>query len=272
LVEQSALSSVFGFTTLGIYTRAIGLAQITSGRIGPVAVQTLYPVLSRAEAGTKQFRRFSGLLYQGVVWTSFPAAGFLVLESERIVHLLYGSAWHGVVPLMAAAAVLLALRGVSQTLNSILLANLQQAICLRLDLIASLSSIAIVVAAVFYGPRVYLYALAAHAGGILGLTAYFGVRGGAIAKNDVPRVVGSCLAAVAVAATVHTITVGMLIPSGWPAGGLLVAAASLFTLVYVATLRLLSPVSFFDLLGALSLPPRVRGALAFLARAPKPSS
>jgi O-antigen/teichoic acid export membrane protein len=271
LVEQSVFSGMFGFATLGLYTRAIGLAQITSGRIGPVVMQTLYPVLSRAEADSERFRRFASILYQGVLWTSFPAAAFLALEGERLVGLLYGSAWQGVVPLMAGAAALLAFRGASQTLNSILLANLQQSLCLRLDLIATLSSFALIAAAILYGPQIYLYALSAHALGILGLTAYAGVRSRAVAASDVIRLGGDCLVALGAAALVHTLAVRALLPDGWPATLHLFATGSLFALAYVVTLRLVSPTSFFRLIDAVPLPRRLAEAVTYLSVAPRRS-
>lgn len=270
LAEQSVLSAIFGFSTLGVYTRAIGLAQITSGRIGPVVMQMLYPVLTRAEVKSERFRRFAALLCQGVMWTSFPAAAFLALEGERLVGLLYGDKWGGVVPLIAAAAALLALRGLHQTLNSILLANQQPALCLHLDFVGTASSLAVLAAAVFFGPQIYLYALSAHALVIVGLTALWGNKGGAIAAADVIRLGAACLLAVTAGALVHTLAMQALEPmfAGWPVLPILAITVMLFSLTYVITLRLISPTSFFSLLEALPLPHRIRAAVAFLRLAP----
>lgn len=262
VVEHSILSGIFGFSTLGVYTRSIGLAQITSGRIGPVVIQTLYPVLTRAEASTERFRRFAGLLFQGVVWTSLPAAVFLGLEADRLVRLLYGEKWVEVIPLMAAAAALLALRGLHLTMNQLMLANLQQRLCLRLDLTAGLSQVA-VIAFTFFGPGVYLWALAGHAALILTLTIFFGVRTGTIEFLAVARDTLACFLAVSAAGAAlialsgsHTETMTVI--------SLIVQIsfhALCFGAVYVIAIRLLAPERFANLIKALPLPAAVERAI-----------
>ena len=192
LAEHSIISNIFGFSILGIYTRAFGLAQITSGRVGPVVTQTLYPVLTRADAATERFRRFAGILFQGVLWTSFPAAAFLVIEADQLVQLLYGEKWLDVIPLIGAASTLLVLRGLNTTMNQIMVANLQQQVCLRIDIIATVTMLGVVLSTVFMGPRIYLVALCIHAGSIFLVTAYLAWRGGAINATHLIRVVVSC--------------------------------------------------------------------------------
>lgn len=265
LTEHWILSAMFGFATLGIYTRSVGLAQITSGRIGPVVMQSLYPVLTRAEAGSDRFRRFAGILYQGVLWTSAPAALFLALEASQLVTLLYGNKWLDVIPLMGAAAVLLALRGLHLTLNQILLANLQQKICLRIDIAASISMFGVIFTALAFGPFIFIWALAGHAALILIGTTYVAIQFCALDASKLIRNTSTCLGALLIATFVMFLVSLNFHPEGATvsiAG--LVLRFMLFSFVYVVALRLLSPKGLFELLDALPLPSRLEAAIIFL--------
>jgi O-antigen/teichoic acid export membrane protein len=259
LAEQSIISAFFGFSILGLYTRAIGLAQITSGRIGPVVTQTLFPVLTRAEASSDRFKRFAGFLFQGVAWTSVPAAAFLALEADRLVILLYGQRWLAVTPLMAAAAVLLALRGLHATMNQIMLANLQQKACLRLEWATAVTMLAVILSTAFLGPKSYLVALTVHAGLVLLGTSYIAVKGSAIAAARTIRIMGSCAFAVLTA----TLAVALL-PSqkieAEPASMImtLLIHVAIFGVSYILVLRLLAASEMVALIEASPLPGRVQ--------------
>lgn len=258
LAEHSILSGIFGFATLGIYTRSIGLAQITSGRIGPIVTQTLYPVLTRAEASSERFRRFAGILIQGVLWTSAPAALFLGLEANNLVRLLYGEKWLEVIPLMGVASTLLALRGLHITMNQIMLANLQQRACLRLDLAAAISMMIVIFATVYLGPFIYLCALGAHAALIVVGTGYVATRGGAINSRALIRHVVACVGAL----TIAWLAVILVLPS-FNAGDVgsiiaeIVIRGIVFSTVYIIALKLFAPRDMAVLLHALPLPQRV---------------
>ena len=270
LVEQSIISVLFGFSTLGVYTRAVGLAQITSGRIGPVVTQTLYPILTRAEASSDRFRRFAGILFQGVLWTSVPSAAFLALEAQQLVHLFYGDKWLSVIPLVGAAATLLSLRGLHLTMNQIMLANLQQKVCLRLDWAAAISLLTVILSTAFLGPKFYLLALSVHAALVLLGTTWFAIRGGAIAAVPAVRAIASCLAATMVAIAAIT-----YIPSNAVRSSVIETLLSLavhgvvFGVVYILILRLLAPKEIEFVLGALPLPERVERASRMFLNVPR---
>lgn len=271
LAEQSIISGIFGFSALGIYTRSIGLAQITSGRIGPVVSQTLYPVITRAEASSDRYRRFAAILFQGVLWTSVPAAAFLGLEAERLVHFLYGEKWSDVVPLMGAAAALLALRGLHLTMNQIMLANFQQRECLRIDLVAAGSMLAIVLSTAFLGLQILLIALGIHAALVLCGTTYFAVRGGAIAITSVIRGVSSCVVAVAGASASVQFLPG--IDLGGPVMSLTLSLTGhclIFGAAYTLILRMVAFQEMAILVDALPLSAKLRSvANVLLFKGPK---
>ena len=273
LAEHSVLSGVFGFSTLGIYTRAIGLAQITSGRIGPVVTQALYPVLTRAEPSSEQFRRFSGILFQGALWTTAPAAVFLGLEASNIVRVLYGEQWSDVVPLMGAAAALLALRGLHLTMNQIMLANLQQRDCLRLDLVTAVTMLTVIITAVAFGPLIYLTALGVHAALVLTGTVWVASHGGAIWGRVAAGRMMACGGALLMASSA-----AFAMPLDLGRSGAIIALiaeiaarGAVFSIVYVAGLRLLAPRSFSSLLDVLPLPKRVSNFIRIVTLIPRSS-
>lgn len=262
LAENSILSGLFGFSALGSFTRAVGLAQITSGRIGPVASQTLYSILTRAEARSERFGRFSALLLQGVIWTSVPAAVFLSMEAGPIVRLLYGSHWTAVIPLVPLASLFICIRGANATLNQIMLANLQVGDCLRVDVANVAASFLALAFALTMGVVPYLAAVVTAEFATLTLGAAYAVRGRAIDQREVLIAAGACAAACIPAAlaalmlpiqyvSTPTLPMTLLLQI------LLKAAA--FGICYAIGLRILAPSALSQLVDALPMQARLRG-------------
>lgn len=258
--EQSFLTSSFGFASLGTYTRANGLAQLTAGRIGPVVIQTLYPVLTRADAQSERFRRFSATLLQGVMWASIPAAAFLALEASPFVELLYGSNWRSVAPLLPWAAALMVLRGFNTTLYQVMLANLQQSVCIVLDVISSIAAFVIIFVAIPYGIVTFLAASIVQTLSAIALASFAAARGGAI---DGSRLLGSAVSCAA--ATTLALATLLVIPlprsahaDVWILLPTLFLDAAIFGLIYLLALRVLDKNGVASLLDALPLPQRLR--------------
>ncbi|ORE91079.1 polysaccharide biosynthesis protein [Stappia sp. 22II-S9-Z10] len=258
LAEQSILTRLFGFALLGTYTRAIGLAQLTSGRIGPTVTAALFPVLTRAQASSERFRRFAHLLLTGVVWTSVPAAVFLACEADAFVALLYGPKWSAVTPLMPYAAALLALRGLYLTLRDVLVANLQQRASLRIDLLAALTLIGVALTTPAFGMRVFLAAFILQTGAMMVTAATVAVHGGALAFADLvrPTIVGILAGALGASAIVPLPPVEAS-PVGPAAIAALLLRAIVFSVVVVAVLRIGAKATLALLLEALPLPSRL---------------
>lgn len=180
LVEKSLFSSLFGFATLGLYTRGLSLNQMTAARIGPVVISTLYPVLTRAEANSEKFQRFARILLSGCIIVSLPVCVFFAIRPEPIVILLFGETWRDVaiyLPVIAFIAFFGQLIGI---LNQVLIANLRQAVALNLAMIAGVSRLAVVAAALPFGINTFLYALLAQASIVFVAYLYVGQRVSAI--------------------------------------------------------------------------------------------
>ncbi|PPC80053.1 MAG: hypothetical protein CTY39_11765, partial [Hyphomicrobium sp.] len=121
--EQHVLAGTYDMSTLGIYSRSVGLATLLAGRIGTIITGSLFPVLTRAERGSIQFRRYAGLVLRGVSWATIPAAAFLAICAIDVVTLLYGDKWSSVIPLIPFAVAGVALIGISSASTSMILAN-----------------------------------------------------------------------------------------------------------------------------------------------------
>lgn len=262
LAERSILARQFGLAPLGIYTRSVGLAQITSGRVAPLAMQTLYPILTRAEAGTERFRHFAGLLMQGILIVAVPAAAFLALEAERIVAVLYGSGWAAVVPLVPLAAAWLTLKSVAEAMNTVMVANLDQARALRLAVVATVLQLAVIVLAAPFGPNVLLAALIAHAA--VTIVLYAARAGGALEATPLARsLAGIALASgTGVVATLlaHPLVADMPM-GGWHGAAALALLAAVYGLATLLALRLFARALLAEVVTLLPIPTRWRGAV-----------
>ncbi len=160
-VEQSVLTGAYDFAMLGIFTRANGLANLLAGRIGTLAVGTLYPVITRAEPHSLQMQRMAGLLVCGMCWTSIPAAALLALCADDVVALLYGPKWLSVAALLPLATASVALTGFAAALSKLLLANNMQRACLAVDAGGAISVIVLAFWLIPVNLMTYLWALVA---------------------------------------------------------------------------------------------------------------
>jgi O-antigen/teichoic acid export membrane protein len=252
LAENSTISALFSFSTLGFFTRSFGLSMMVAGRVGVVGAQTLYPILTRAQAGSGQFQRMSALVLRGAGWITIPAATFLSCNAHEIVALLYGLKWLGVVPLLPIMAAVVAMSGLAQCASQLLLANEHANLCLRLDLASAAGGI-ILVAALFRIPLLtYLLASAILAATILVVTLYLltttvGISLAGIANAFFPPVVASAVGTASLVVIAHwrAIAISPTYPS------LLVTvflSGLIFTVMVIAVLRLFWAQQLLELL------------------------
>jgi len=176
LIEKSLFSTLFGFASLGIYTRGLGLVQLTSAKVGPVVVNTLYPVLTRAEASSAKFRKFAGILISGCIIVSLPMSVVFAVKSEPIVLLFYGENWIDVARLLPPIVFIAFFGQLIVVFNEVLIANLRQAIALNLAVFAGLTRLAVVVIALPFGVDLFLYTLLAQAIAVFLAYLIIGVR------------------------------------------------------------------------------------------------
>lgn len=169
-IETLLVSGIYDFATLGVFTRGVGLATLAAGRIGPVLVSSLYPVITRAERRSDRFRRIAALVLCGVAYATVPAAAFLALAASDAVALLYGPKWDGVTPLLPAASACICFSGLSATAYGLLLANEEPGACLAIDTGSMISAAALAIWAVPAGTQYYLMALVGHGAVVMTIT------------------------------------------------------------------------------------------------------
>lgn len=205
LNEQVLLSGLYDLATLGIFSRANGLATLIAGRIGSVAMMSLYPVITRTDSGSARFQRLADLVLRGVVWITLPAVAFLCMAAPDTVALLYGAQWTSVAPLLPLAAFAVGLGGIVTVLSSLLVANDDSRAALSLDVGAAVSGIAVAVTLIPFGVWTYLAGLSVHALGVAMAAVVLLVRRGAmssagVAAAFVPALIVAAMGALAVAA------------------------------------------------------------------------
>lgn len=144
LLQNTMITQQLQFSSLGVFGRAEGLANMFCGRIAQEVSNALYPIITRTDAQSERFQRISSLVLQSVAWVVIPIAVFFSLEAENIVKLLFGRKWLEVIPLLPPAMAIGVAISIGATAYRLLLANNQSRLCLRADLV----SFALVVIAV----------------------------------------------------------------------------------------------------------------------------
>lgn len=236
MAEHVLLSNTYDLAILGVFTRAVGLSALLAGRIGSVAIASIYPVITRADQGSARFQRMAGLALRGICWTTAPSAAFLAIAANDIVGLLYGPKWAAVIPLLPLAATAVGLGGVVTALSNLLLANNEANASLRLELLMVLTGIAIMFFFIPLGLSAYLIALCCQVVAMIGIAIALlltknGVTPAAVVAALAPPV-GAATAAVAAVWTWHSV---LGVSSHLLAR--LVADALLFAAAYIAILR-----------------------------------
>lgn len=210
VVEQTLLASTYDFTGLGMFTRAIGLATLIAGRIGSLVLDSLYPVITRAEQRSAQFRRYASLILRGVIWIVLPIAAILAFTAEDLVNLVYGAQWGDVVPLMPYAAAVSGIGGMTIASSSLVLANNEIRANLVLDLISAVLLVVVAILLIPVGMQAYLIGLTLHAVLVLVLSVGTlittkGIDMTAVIKSFVPAGIAGVGGAVVVMMVRHSI-------------------------------------------------------------------
>ncbi|HXT69802.1 MAG TPA: oligosaccharide flippase family protein [Vicinamibacterales bacterium] len=254
VMESMTLASVLGFALLGIFGRAIGLAQLLCGRLATLLAIAIFPVLTRVPRASDAFRRAGGLYLRVVAWTVIPAAVLAALLADPIVRALYGSRWVNAIPLVPWALAAAAFAAIAQTAYTVLLASGQQRACAIADawkMVGILGALALALPA---GPTRYLAAVSAVQFVALLVVSRLlwkseGMAKPALFEALAPAVVSAATAGAALWAT------GVLSPQQVPTLGAAALAVPLFATVYVAVLRLLFGGALREVVGHL---PRAR--------------
>lgn len=245
-IEQLSLMKNFSLTANGVYGRSVGLSSLLVGRIGAIVLGALYPILTRAERGSMNFRRNAARVLQGIAWIVIPAATFLAIEAKAIVQFLYGEGWSEVAHLLPASAALSAASALHLTVSRLLLANESRRASLAIDVGSGVWCILLAFLLLPMGLEPYLWALTAV--GICG----FACGGLFLLQARAADLLGMAVAVAppllaAAAAWVFVLAMPPMLQTLWQPARLFVSAL-LFATVYLGTLRVCFANSLAELL------------------------
>lgn len=265
LLETSLLSNRFGLGALGIYNRALGLSNMTSGRIGPLVVQTMYPVLTRAEPSSARFHRFADILMTGIIMMMLPACAFLAFEARELVVLLFGAQWLPAADLVPIAAAFVFIGSMNFTVYQVMLANLQHRACFLIDLFAASVRVAVILIIMPYGVSAFLAALALTGAGLFVISFITAKKAGSFAAWS--SVSASIPISIASAASLLLLTVlpELSINSVGDLGHILIDVV-VFTVATACSVRLIAKRSLAKLVEGAPLGQAARDKIAMLLR------
>jgi O-antigen/teichoic acid export membrane protein len=204
-------------------------------------------VLTRIEPGSDRYRRVSALMLRCVGWTVVPAVVLISIVADRVVRWLYGAQWVAAVPLVPWALAAVGLSAMTQTAYSLLLAYQEQRRCAIADALRLVGICAGLVLLLPFGLRAYLAGVALTqmitlllcAGWLYRLKA---VEGRGLLDALLPPAVSSAIALLGAEAVAHGF--GSPRDVAWMA----LAYIAVFSLVYVATLRVVFRAQLDDVL------------------------
>lgn len=181
--ENSILTEYHGLGEVGVFGRARGLCTLLTGRVATLTIQSLYPVLTRAERRSEQFIRIAGLTLRGISWAAIPAAAFLASCPKDIILCLYGPKWLQAVEILPAAAIGAGLLGILQVLERLFLAAEQLKLSLLTGGAAALASLCAAFIFLPDGAESYLVALCYVLSATLAWAGWLAVRNGVLSMR-----------------------------------------------------------------------------------------
>jgi teichuronic acid exporter len=241
LTETTWLTGVLGFALLGIYGRAMGLAQLLCGRIAGLLSLAVYPVLTRLTPDTDSYRRASAMYLRTVGWAVVPLAAIFSMLAAPVVNLIYGKTWIEAIPLVPFAMAVAAVSAIAQTAYTLLLASGRQGPCLVADAWRLAGTLIALVVALPFGAAGYLVAMSALQCVSLVIVVGFLLRGRAVTPAGLLQAIVPALVSTGLAAGAASIG----------AAGSPVATGVVFFGVYVVALRVLFASACAELVGYL---------------------
>ncbi len=142
MVEANGLVALADIRSLGFYNRSIGLMQMICVQLASIVVQSVYPVLTKVEPGSVQYRKASALVLRGIAWVIIPVSAVGAIHAVPVVRLLFGEKWLPVAALLPMSLALGSIAAVGQAAYHLALASLQESKCVWLDALHLIGMIA----------------------------------------------------------------------------------------------------------------------------------
>lgn len=266
LLESSTIARAAGYTVLGIFGRAMGMATLFCQRVASLLMSALYPVLARIPKSSPAYQKASALVLRTVVWTVMPVATGVSLLRSDIVTTLYGDRWTTVVPLVPAAMAVGAVMAAVQAAYSLLLANENARQCLYADLWRLIGMGAGVFLVLPFGVQAYLGSLVVVHAVALALVLGFLMQANGVTLGGIASAVLPAAAAVGLSVVTGETTRALLLTT-WPAIPRMVVYIPTFAATYMLTLRFVFPALLHDVVSYLPVSGRMHRLLGYAAAA-----
>jgi O-antigen/teichoic acid export membrane protein len=142
-VPVFVVGKVRSLSELGMYTLAVGLAQVPTMAFDRAVWPTLMPAFAEVKADPERLRRTILAAVRAAAVLGMPVAGFLVVFAGPVLSVAYGKAYAKAGPVLALLSVLTALTMVNGCLVSALFATGSPGACrvpllVRLGLLVAL--------------------------------------------------------------------------------------------------------------------------------------
>jgi O-antigen/teichoic acid export membrane protein len=208
LLEAAALAAALGFSSLGILTRSIGLAQIFCQKFSTQLMYAIYPILTRSTGVAGG--RADVLILQLVAWAVVPVAICFGVVSGPLVQTVYGPKWMPVVPLLPWAMAWGVGASLTHAAYMLLLARQQARRCLSADIGFLVGTGIALAVALPYGTRAYLIASSCVQFAVLALVLHWLSGINVISRQGLFWALVPALAASAIAAGVAFTALALL--------------------------------------------------------------
>ncbi|MCA9035704.1 MAG: oligosaccharide flippase family protein [Planctomycetaceae bacterium] len=243
LVETFVLTAMIGFGSLGVFNRAVGLANIVCMKTSAQLMAAVYPMLTRLETSSGAAQRAGNLIVRLIIWLMLPAATVLSILAEPVVHTVYGVEWHSVTPLLKWTLALSVATALVHVNYQLLLARNHSRICLACDLFSFLGSVAGLTFAIPFGVIAYLITQVTVNLLSLLLLVYFLLQAGALSGWGLCQALGPASLSSCLAAAISHQCVG---PTQEFQKAILWGGC--FSVVYAVSIRALFPGALYELI------------------------
>jgi len=237
LIESGALVYVLGFTSAGLFERAISLGMMFCQRAASQIMYALYPAMTKLEPATEQYSRASGIILRGVSIFTIPIAVVLAVLAAPFVRVVYGGNWDAVVPLVPAAVTLGGMAAISSVVYMLLLGHNEERRCAHSDLLELMGTLVALFLLLEKGLLTYLIGLVVVRIVALGYGIFWLLSCGAMKREQLSK---ALLPPIVSSGVAYAICQGIMTAAAASVDSTMVAAlyAAGYFFVYTVFLRL----------------------------------
>lgn len=155
-LESSLIVYFFDYATLGIFGRALGLGNLILGRIGIIALDAIYPIITRFDKNSSEIRNYNNSAFKGVLLVLCPILAIFIYLASELVLLVYGPNWTSTIPLLTAIFIWCFCISLIGVISKFILASDHHKTVMYIDLISMISMVLVLYFALPNGIDIYV--------------------------------------------------------------------------------------------------------------------